>query len=348
MMKKFLSAVAMVGLAACGGSASSGGDGGTDAGVNEAKANAGVKAYINTNLVALKAASVAIQTAAPSTPWNATTDAAAIATMKTEWKKARIAYEHIEGAIAVLFPELDATTDQRYDVFINDKGADLNLFDDVNVTGIHAIERILYSDVIPASVKTFEMGLTGHKVAAFPATAAEATDFKTKLCDRMVKDVQKMTDQFGTLTLDSATAFRGVIGSMGEQIEKLQKAESGEEESRYAQFTLADMRANVAAGKATYALFKPWVLEKGGSAEDTAITAAFSRVDAAYDAITGDALPAVPATWSSASPSATDLMTPFGKLYSALKTEANPMAATSLVTHMGAAADKMGIPKLPE
>lgn len=347
MMKKLLSTLAMVGFAACGGG-TGGNDAGTDAGLAEAKANAGVKAYINTHLADLKAASIAMQVAAPSTAWNATTHAAAIATMKTEWKKGRIAYEHIEGAIAVLFPELDRTTDQRYDVFIAENGADTNLFDDQNVTGIHAIERILYSDVIPAPVKTFEMGLTGYKPAAFPATQAEATDFKMKLADRMAKDVQKMTDQFGTLTLDSATSFRGVIGSMEEQIEKLQKAESGEEESRYAQFTLADMRANVSAGKATYEIFKPWLLEKGGAAEDAAILAAFKRVDEAYAAIQGDALPAVPATWSSANPSAADLMTPFGKLYTALKTEANPAASTSLVKHMSSAADKMGIPQLPQ
>ncbi len=342
---KNLILIAGVALVGCGGTG-----GGTDAGMStsEKAAITGVKTYVQTNIDALKAASLAIQTAAPTKAWNPTTDAAAIATMKTEWKKARVAYERVEGAIAVLFPELDTTTDQRYDGFIAENGPDTNLFDATNVTGIHAIERILYSDVIPASVKTFEMGITGYKAAAFPATDAEATDFKTKLCERMVTDVKKMSAQFSPLALDSATAFRGVIGSMEEQIEKLRKGESGEEESRYAAFTLADMRVNVEAGVATYAYFKPWLIEKGGTATDAEITQAFKRVNDAYAAITGDALPAVPATWSATSPSAADLMTPFGKLYTALKADADPAANTSLVFHMSAAADKMGIPKLAQ
>lgn len=45
-------------------------------------------------------------------------DAAAIDGMKESWAKARTAYEHIEGAIAPLFPDIDAAIDERYDGFL--------------------------------------------------------------------------------------------------------------------------------------------------------------------------------------------------------------------------------------
>ena len=74
--------------------------------------------------------------------------------MKAAWVRARTAYEHVEGAIAPIFPELDAAIDERYDGFLADIGptGDANLFDGTGVTGMHGIERILYSDSIPANV----------------------------------------------------------------------------------------------------------------------------------------------------------------------------------------------------
>ncbi len=311
----------------------------------------GVKQYVQSNLDALNAAAVALQTAAPAADadgWSASADAAAVASMRAEWKKARTAYERVEGAIAVLFPDLDVSTDERYDGFLA-LGADTNLFDGEGVTGVHAIERVLWADAIPASVVTFEKEIPGYKAAAFPANAAEAEDFKAKLCARLVSDTQKMKADFAPLALDTAAAYRGVIGSMAEQVEKVTKAASGEEESRYAQYTLADLRANVEGGKETFAAFKGWLLEKsGGSDQEAKIAAGFKRLDAAYALLTGDSLPAVPATWSSAKPSEADLQTPFGKLFKALQDEADPEKAGSLVFDMNTSADLLGIAQLPE
>src|SRR6185295_13501052 len=95
-----------------------------------------------------------------------------------------------------------------------------NLFDDQNVTGVHAIERVLWADQIPASVRDFESALAGYSPAAFPANQQQADDFKNKLCARLVTDIQTARSQFAAATLDDISAFRGVIGSMGEQIEK--------------------------------------------------------------------------------------------------------------------------------
>ncbi len=127
---------------------------------------------------------------------SAATDAPAILELKTSWKRARIAYEHIEGAIAVLFPELDVSTDERYDGFVAE-AVDEDLFDDQGVTGIHAIERILWSDAIPGPGLQFEQALPGnaYRAARFPGSRAEAQAFKDKLCGRLLADVTTMRDR---------------------------------------------------------------------------------------------------------------------------------------------------------
>src|SRR4051812_7483215 len=56
----------------------------------------------------LQKAAVELQSAAPiGRGWNAQQDAEAIRLMKATWVRARAAYEHIEGAVAPLFPEID-------------------------------------------------------------------------------------------------------------------------------------------------------------------------------------------------------------------------------------------------
>ncbi len=310
-----------------------------------------VKTYITGEVDDLAAAAVALKAAAPDADadgWSATTDAAAVTAMKAEWKKARIAYERVEGAIAVLFPNLDVATDERYDGFL-EEGPDTNLFDAEGVTGVHGIERILWADSHPPEVVTFESTLTGYQAAAFPATQAEAEAFKNELLEQLVIDTAKMKADFSPLALDSSTAYRGVIGSMEEQLEKVSLAQTGESESRYAGHTLADMRANLEGGEATFAAFEPWIGSKeGGAALITKVKASFANIRAEYSVTSGDSIPPVPATWNPDDPSAEDLMTPYGKLYTLLTTEADPGMATSLVSVMTDGASMLGIPTLPE
>jgi iron uptake system component EfeO len=310
----------------------------------------GVKSYIASNLDQLQAASRELQAAAPvpdADGWNATADAAAVTSMKASWRKARKAYEHVEGAIAVLFGELDESTDQRYDAFVESVKDD-NLFDDMIVTGIHAIERILWVDSTPAAVITFERGLPNYVAAAYPATLQQASDFKTKLCARLIADVQLMIDGFKPVALDPAAAYRGVIGSLAEQREKITKAETGEEESRYANETLADMRSNVEGGQATQTAFHGWLISKSGGAElDGRITAGLQRITDAYNATTDAGLPPLPTTWNAAMPTPTDLATPFGKIYGVLETESDETNPGSLVSAMNRAAETMGIKAAP-
>jgi iron uptake system component EfeO len=328
------------------------GCGSDTSGSQEAQAQATVKTYITTEIGHLITASTNLRAAAPTPDadgWNDQADAAAVAAMRTQWKAARIAYEHVEGAIAVLFPELDVSTDERYDGFLDANGPDDNLFDGGNVTGIHAIERILWADQIPANVVAYESTLAGYTVAAFPSNLAEATAFRDGLATRLVSDVQTMQTRFAPLTLDTAAAFRGVIGSLGEQIEKIDLDAAGQEESRYSQHTLADMRANLDGGKATYAAFRAWVkTTANGAVLDTDITAGFVRVDALYTGFPGDALPPVPAAFDPEAPTSAQLATPFGTIWSGLKVESDGTMPASLVSKMSTAADALGIPKLPQ
>ena len=93
-----------------------------------------VKSFIQQNIDSLLAASISLQADAPAPTangWNPTNNGAAVQTMRSDWKKARTAYEHVEGAIAVLFPELDISTDERYDGFVS-IGPDNDLFDAIS------------------------------------------------------------------------------------------------------------------------------------------------------------------------------------------------------------------------
>lgn len=332
-------------LAACGNDpVDSGNEGGGDL---QKQATLQVKTYVSSELARLHDAAVALQDAAPEPDadgWNAADDAAAVEAMRAEWKKARLAYERIEGAIAVIFPELDASTDERYDGFIAE-GEDAFLFDGEGVTGVHGIERILWADQHPEHVVAFESALPGYIAAAFPANLEEARAFKEGLLQKLVDDTQTMVDDFRPLALAPAAAFRGVIGSLEEQLEKVSLAATGEDESRYAQHTMADMRANLEGGRRIYEAFQPWLQSvEGGPALAAKVIAGFERLGAHYVAIQGDAIPAVPDGWNPSNPSAEHLETPYGELFQLLEAEADPQASDSLVHAMAEAADAMAIP----
>ena len=198
-------------------------------------------------------------------------------------------------------------------------------------------------------IAQFLMPNHAYTPAAFPADATQSAAFKNDLCARLSVDAADMRDQVAPLALDSAAAFRGVIGSMAEQYEKVALASTGEDESRYAQHTLGDMRANLSGGADIYAAFTPWLVSlEGGEAVDGDIQAGFARVEAGYAAIAGDAIPEVPPDWNADAPSEADLATPYGQLFTLLSVEADPTIDGSLVARMTAAADLLGIPQLPE
>jgi len=285
--------------------------------------------------------------------WELPADADAIAAMKADWARARTAYEHIEGAIAPLFPELDAALDERYDGFLeglNGMG-DPDAFDGEGVIGMHAVERILWSDSIPPGVTRVESTLPGYRPAAWPQTEAEARDFKEKLVTQLIADVQKLETQWSPTQIDLAGAFQGLKDLMVEQREKVNNASNDLEESRYSQATMRDLRDNLDGTRTIYAIFQPWLKTKTigdrtGTDIDARITAGFATIEAAYAEVLGDAIPAPPAMWSAEMPKAEHLDTPFGRLYTKVREATDASTPGSVVAEMGEAGVLMGFPGL--
>jgi len=280
--------------------------------------------------------------AADADGWNPRDDGPALEKMRDAWADARKAYEHIEGSIAILFQGLDVSADERYDGFLKD-GADDDLFDGEGVTGMHAIERILWADDHPKSVVDFEKAVPGYKAAAFPSNEQEADEFKNGLTKRLVDDSKEMLSGFEPVALDATTAFHGVIGSMEEQLEKVTAATTAEDESRYAQRTLDDMRANLDGGEKVYAAFRNWVKADAGADVDTKIMAGFGAIANAYAANKGPAIPPPPDTFDPEDPSDDDLATPYGKLFKLLAKETDVKSKSALVSLMTQAANDMNL-----
>jgi len=339
--------IPLLALAACG----------DNGGVDDAKFKADVVTNMHdsiaTDLADLVTAAQDLQAAAPTPAgrgWDATMDAAAIAAMKAAWVRTRTAYEHVEGATAPIFPDEDVTMDARYDDFLAMLGptGDADAFDGTGVTGMHAIERILYSNQIEQKVTDFESVLPGYHPAAFPATEAQAMEFKTGICQKLIDDANKLHDEWQPAAIDIGAAYQGLVGLMNEQAEKVNLAATGEEESRYAQTTLFDLRNNLDGTTKIYKLFQPWIQAKGADDPDGNIENGFGHLNALHAADTGDALPPVPDTWSSDMPTAADLATPFGVLWEGVHQAVDPAADGSVVFEMNEVATVLGFPEFVE
>jgi iron uptake system component EfeO len=330
----------------------------------------GMRTSFITDLGNLVSYSQMLQAAAPTPAdrgWDATMDADAFTAMKTAWTGCRTAYEHIEGATAPIFPDIDATIDSRYDDFLAAlPNGDSYLFDDVGVTGMHAVERILYSNVTPARVIAYESTLQGYVASAFPATPQEASDFKNLLVQKQIADAQSLqTGWEDAKSYDLGAAFQGLVSLMNEQQEKVDKASTDQEESRYSQTTMADIRNNLAGTERVYLLFQPWIQSKSavaldggadgqagdagppqdGKAIDAAIEAGFAQLQTLYSSVQGDAIPQPPDTWSSVNPTSADQLTPFGMLYDGVHQAVDPNRPGSVVAEMNAAAVVLGFPQ---
>ena len=299
----------------------------------------------------LNTAAIAMQNTAPTPSgrgWDPTLDAAAIASMKATWLQARTAYEHIEGALAPLFPDVDYAIDARYDDFLADlagKGGDSYLFDDQGVTGMHAVERILFIDNVPQRTIDFEKTLAGYTPQAQPATEQEALDFKNKLLAKLVSDSKIFVDQWTTGTIRAQIAYAGFTSLVHEQKEKVQKASTGEEESRYSNRTMGDIRDNLEGTKRVYSAFRPWISAKAGSADvEAKIAIGLASLDTAYGKVTGDAIPTPPSTWMAENPSPADLATPFGQLYTSVLDQSDATKPDSVATQLNLAGTLLGFP----
>ena len=260
---------------------------GTDkSGSQESQAQSAVKSQITAELVIWYNAAVALRAAAPTPDadgWNDQADAAAVNAMKTQWAGTRDAYERIEGAIAVLFPDYDVSTDERYDGFLSDTGPDNDLFDEhgrhrrprhrAHPVGRPRARRRGRVRSGAARLRRRQLPHQHDSGDRVPRRSGDAPGDRRAGCADDVRAVD--------------ARHRGGVPRRDrldqEQVEKTTLAADGEDESRYAQHTLADMRSNLAGGMNTYDAFRDWVRsEAGGTALDTDILAGFDRVSALY------------------------------------------------------------------
>ena len=304
-----------------------------------------MQASITQDLDDLVQAACNLQAAAPSRAWNPTTDRAAIRQMIDAWKRTRMAWERVEGAVAPLYPDLNATMDARYEELLSASGGDRNPFDGYGVVGMHAIERILFAPDIRPEVVAFERKLPGYRTAAYPSTDNEAIAFKFQLVQRLIDDAIELTGCWEPGDFNVGAAYQGLAGLMQEQQEKIDLAASGNEESRYANFTLFDLRNTLTGTEHAYQLFRGWI-RTHASAEraDQTILNRFMLLAQAYDNSGGDALPQVPADWSSEHPSPDALGTPFGTLWREIRQSVDPSNHGSVVYEMNRIAVLLGIP----
>ena len=290
-----------------------------------------------------------LQTAAPTTVtggWDqSSAGAAALSAMQTAWGQTRLAWESIEGTVAPLFPDVDATMDERYEDMVAGGSVDATPFDGQGATGMHAIERILFAPS-PDSVVTYEETLPGYWPAAWPTTDQDAAQLKDGLLKRLVDDSQWLAGQWKPLPIDLNVVFMGLTGLIASQAEKVSLAALHQEESRYSGTTLADMRSNLAGTRAIYQLFTPWLETKdfGMTLNKNALDA-LDLLDRIYSAIDGSSVPAPPPTWKTndVPQSQADLQTPFGVLYTAVSQAVDVNRSGSAVDAMNHVAWALGL-----
>jgi iron uptake system component EfeO len=288
-----------------------------------------------------------LQTLAPTRAWKAD-HAPVIAQMREEWRLARAAYEQVEGAIAALFPELDVALDGRYEQLFTtfDAGGDSYSFDARGFTGMHAIERILFAPEVRPEVLAFERTLPGYQPPAYPETDDDAISFKTVLVQQLLDNTDALRSRWEPAAIDVGAVYRGLVAGMSEQKEKVSLAVTGEDESRYANMTLQDLRSNVGGTQALYGLFRAWILSKdAGALPDARVLSKLGDLATAYAGPQGDALPDAPDDWRASEPTAANLATPFGALWKLVSDSVDPASDGSVVFEMNRIA---GVLRLPE
>jgi iron uptake system component EfeO len=360
-MKTTFATMALVGLTGILAACSSDGDD-----TSGPTTTANLKAQISSNMASTMASTLAdlvdqaqaMQAAAPSTAWTYKTGASTDLTddqwnaMANPWIKARADYEMVEGATAPIYPNIDTTIDGRVEDFGPSGNSPTltstsDMFGVSGMSGLHAAERILYVWSTPASVATYEEGLGYCPPQSYPTTDADAVEFKTILLAKIITDAQTLQAGWTASNIDIGGAFNGLIGLMNEQHEKTSLAGLHEEESRYSQHTMTDLRDNLTGTQNIYKLFQPWLVSvSGGAAIDTQIQAGFTTLSSLYATPTyaGDAFPQPPSDWSEANPTAADLATPFGQLYQAVFSATDATQSGSIVFEMNAGATLLGLP----
>ncbi|HEX4383365.1 MAG TPA: imelysin family protein [Myxococcales bacterium] len=307
------------------------------------------------DLQALVSNAQALQAAAPTHAWNFQDPA--WPDMDAAWIGVRHAYEHVEGATAPIYGDLDVALDGRVEDYGPDGAGSLTATSDMfgtgGMAGSHAIERILYADptqpyaddfdpVHAQAVVAYEAGLGYVPPASFPTTNEQALEFKNVLCARLVTDAQALLAGWTVDKIDVAQSYPGLTSLVNEQLSKIGDAATAQEESRYSQRVLDDMRHNMEGTAAIYTAFSPWLSARTGHFVDLHILSGFDDLQAVYAAQpAGVNLPPAPAGFDPDAP--TD--DAYGQLFTAVQALSDPEGDDSLTTRLNAGARLMHLPE---
>ncbi|MFO0760153.1 MAG: imelysin family protein [Byssovorax sp.] len=292
----------------------------------DAQAAADGKAYLVDRVEALHDHLEALCKAAPAPAadgWVSPRDTPAIQAMRASWHEARRAHQALEGVLLLHFPDLAASLDGSYEDALA-AGPDPELVDDRGFTGLHAIERILWADRMPAGVAKEEAALPGALPAAFPSTEEQAIDFRDELCAGAVHDAEELEAAIEGLPLGSPE-IQAIARELVEiQADRVIEAGEGHPSSPYAGRSLLDLTDGLAAARAMHEVFLPWLATKAEGPHVAAEAAdAFDRLAMRYMAAGVDALPAPPSGWSDTAYNDEQLQSPFGLIFMAVMNETN-------------------------
>jgi iron uptake system component EfeO len=309
-----------------------------------------IHASVDEDLDDLAIAARNLQAAAPTRAWTPDREAA-ILEMRDAWRRARTSYEQIEGVVVALFPDTDVTLDGRYEELVVsfEAAGDSYSFDARGFTGMHAIERVLFAPLVRSEVLALESKLPGYRPPSYPETDDDAISFKTVLVEQLIDDIEALRRRWEPAAIDIGAVYGGLMGTLTEQKDKVSLAATGEEESRYANVTLSDLRSNVGGTQAVYGMFRAWILSKdAGERPDARVLGKLDELAAVYAASPGDALPEAPDDWSAGEPTPDNLATPFGVLWKTVSDTVDPGSDGSAVFEMNRIAGVLGLPAFSE
>lgn len=285
------------------------------------QAQAALKAQVATQLVVLHQQAVALYAAAP-TPgpngWNATTASSQLQSMKDIWRQARDAYERNENTLEDIFPDIDHDINGRYEDAIAQSGVVTDLFSGDQFSGMHAIERILWSNSVSTEALQFESTLPGYQPPSFPSNQQESSEFVTGLLARFESDTQNQIERWAAGSESTGVALDRLTDSAGVPSVFLYLDATQQQEDRYSQETLADMRANIIGAQACFDTFSIWLNAKGWPDLQASVDADYQTELTVADKFPGMQVPPAPEGWNGADPTPLDLRTPYGQLYTAM------------------------------
>jgi len=277
------------------------------------------RARLGPMLIEFEAEVTALRDAAPAPDadgWSDPEEATAVVAMREHWRRARVIYHRMWAAAAILMPDQEAAIERLYDVHLNEGDGEFE--------GMHAVERVLWADAIPAEVAEREAMLPDSEAARFPTDEASARAFREDLCGDLIELAGEMRTRFADHSLEPQLAVFGLQKTVEKLLKKLSPP-LGLYDSRYAQHTLVEMRANVTGIGEAWLVYGPLV-DSVDPAASQAVVDGLARLEPVRAAPA--VLPAVPAGWNPSIVDSPPGSGDYSTLWSQLAAEVAPETGT--------------------